>query len=107
MLNTQTTPNTSLDHTTSANDKAYGNIARFINEKPTKQSIMKSWFQWWDERRQHVFNVFRMQLHIPTTNTSKCLHASWENTEISKLSLIDAIYDDVTDCEPPMPFVFS
>ena len=58
---------------------------------------MKSWLDWWDERKQHVFNAFRTLSFTPTTNLSECLHSSWETTNASKLTLIDTVYDDVAD----------
>ena len=81
-----------------AYDKAYGNLAKFINEKPVKRGVLKSWLDWWDERKHHVFDAFRTLPFIPTTNLSECLHSSWETTNSSKMSLIDATYDDVADC---------
>ena len=81
-----------------AYDKAYGNVVKFINEKPSKRSVLKPWLDWWDERKHHVFDAFRTLSFIPTTSLSECLHSSWETTHSSKLSLIDAIYDDVADC---------
>ena len=81
-----------------AYDKAYGDLAKFINEKPSKRGVLKPWLDWWDERKHHVFDAFRTLPFMPTTNLSECLHSSWETTHSSKLSLIDAIYDDVADC---------
>lgn len=84
-------------HTAGAYDKAYGNIAKFIHQKLLKRGILKSWLDWWDERKHHVFDAFRTLPFIPTTNQSECLHSSWETTQSSKMSLIDVIYDDVAD----------
>ena len=78
-------------------DKAYGKMVAFIKEKPTKRNFLKSWLDWWDERKQHVFNAFRTLPFTTTTNLSECLHSSWETTNASKLTLIDAVYDDVAD----------
>lgn len=81
----------------SAYDKAYGNMVKFVKEKPVKRGYLKSWMDWWDERKHHVFNAFRTLPFTPTTNLSECLHSSWETTSSSKLTLIDALYDDVAD----------
>ena len=78
-------------------DKAYGKMVAFIKEKPTKRNFLKSWLDWWDERKQHVFNPFRTLPFTPTTNLSECLHLSWETTNASKLTLMDAVYDNVAD----------
>ena len=50
--------------------ETYGNLAKFINEKPPKLGMLKSWLD---------------SLILETTNSSK-------------MSLIVAIYDDVADC---------
>lgn len=59
-----------------AYDKAYGSLAKFTNGKPAKRCVLKSWLDWWDERKHHVFDAFRTSHFIPTTNLSECLHSS-------------------------------
>ena len=54
-------------------DRAYGQMVAFILEKPVKRNFIKLWLDWWDERKQNVFNGFRTLPFVPTTNLSECL----------------------------------
>jgi len=35
----------------SAYDKEYGKMVKFVKEKPVKRGYLKSWMDWWDERK--------------------------------------------------------
>ena len=87
--------NKKITHSPSAYDKAYGKMVAFIKEKPMKRCFLKPWLHWWNERKQHVVNAFHTLPYTPMTNLSECLHSSWEATNASTLTLIDAVYDDV------------
>ena len=78
-------------------EHAYGKMAAFINEKPSKQKFLQNWLNWWDCRREHFCCTYRLEVNVPATNLSEVVNSSWTTAGLCHLSLIDVIRDDVTD----------
>ena len=76
---------------------AYGKLAAFINEKPSKRSFLQTWLDWWDRRREHFCHAYRLKTNMPATNLSEVVNSSWSTAGLCGLNLIDAICNDVTD----------
>ena len=55
-----------------------------------------TWFQWWDNRRSHVFPAFSRK-NTPATNLAEVIHSKWKTTAGEHLSLVDAAADDIKE----------
>ena len=72
---------------------AYSEISQFIVTNNLKQ--LESWLAWWNERRSHVFQAFKL-IGVPAANLAEVGHAKMTSAARSYMSLLEAARDDVS-----------
>ena len=79
--------------TSSAYHAAVQELKDFVAKKPAKdqRGFLTTWFQWWDNRRSHVFPAFARK-NAPATNLAEVIHSKWKTTAGEHLSLQGSNY---------------
>lgn len=70
-------------------------LEAFIDESTDRQ-FLKSWLNWWDNRRSFIFHAFAPTFG-PKMNLAEVVHAGWANRDNRNQSLLDATQIDVKD----------
>ena len=56
---------------------------------------LESWYNWWYERRSHVFQAFKL-IGVPAANLAEVGHSKMTSAARSHMSLLEAARDDVS-----------
>ena len=73
--------------------QAYDELKGFINKEPRQRAFLKSWLEWWHERRQHFARAFK-PISASSVNMSEAYHSTYVTTGSKGLKLVDAAYKD-------------
>ena len=57
------------------NDKAFVDLTKFIEAKPSKRDFLREFIRFWDPTGHHFSRAFKSS-EAPKTNLSKSYHAS-------------------------------
>eukprot|EP00111_Clytia_hemisphaerica_P016492 TCONS_00048875-protein len=68
-------------------------LKEFIDTKPTKRGFLRSFIEFWDQRRHHFSRAFKHG-DAPNTNLSEAYHSSYVTANNINLSLVEAAYRD-------------
>lgn len=60
----------------------------------SRNTVLKSWYEWWFKRRDHVFRAFK-PTNTPCANIAEVGHAQMTAWANSNTTLLDAAIDDV------------
>ena len=69
-------------------------MASISNESHVK--TLRSWLQWWDNRKQHWASAYRPTNNTPSNNLSESMHAAEKMRNSVNVQLVDAVKDDVS-----------
>ena len=69
-------------------------MASIKNESHVKS--LRSWLQWWDNRKQHWSSAYRPTNNTPSNNLSESIHAAEKMRNSVNVQLIDAVKDDIS-----------
>ncbi|CAB3993049.1 Hypothetical predicted protein [Paramuricea clavata] len=81
--------------TTSTYQKNLMELLNFIDE--VRRPNLKSWVNWWHDRRDHIFRAWRPANNPPNTNLAEVGHSSWAHQGAKNLDLITAAKEDITE----------
>ena len=84
-------------HTVEAFEDAHDNLRAFLQEDILSRGCVESWVDWWYKRKDMIFQAFTKHVNAPKSNLAEVIHASWENSKETNLSLMDACAFDVKE----------
>ncbi len=84
-----------LATTTSGYQKNFIDILSFIDE--VGRPNLKSWVNWWHDRRGHIFRAWRPASNPPNTNLAEVGHSSWAHQGANNLDLVTAAKEDIAE----------
>ena len=67
----------------------------FIEDKPSKRGVLRSFIDFWYPRRYHFSRAFKLTI-APTTNLSETVHSSYASGNTINLTLLEAVYRDIS-----------
>ena len=74
--------------------ESHARLISFFEESGV--SSLKKWLEWWDRRRNHVMEAFRVE-DAPNTNLAEVSHSSMAASGGSNLSILEAAVYDSSD----------
>lgn len=77
-----------LAQTTDGYTTAKTELDNFIKASPTDHEFLMLWLEWWNYRKEFIFNAFTA---VGTKmNQAEVIHASWAHRDRSNVSLLNA-----------------
>ena len=93
---TEMTDRLLLATTTSGYQKNLIDILSFIDEVGRRPNL-KSWVNWWHDRRGHIVRAWRPASNPPNTSLAEVAHSSWAHQGANNLDLVTAAKEDIAE----------
>lgn len=82
--------------TPEAYERTQNRMDEFITDGSDGRAFLKSWINWWHERRGFIFRALAPS-DAPNMNQAEVIHVGWVHRDLPNLSLLDACHADVRD----------